>query len=55
MLPQVLEISETIVVGRVNGQNFGINTLKDWVKNAWATVMDQLPSVQTLSKGWFML
>jgi hypothetical protein len=43
------------VVGRANGNHFGIKTLRDWVESYWTNSLEQLALVQTLSKEWFIL
>jgi hypothetical protein len=45
---------ETMVMGRINGRHLGINSLREWVNFSWAGKVDNLPTIQTLSNGWFM-
>jgi len=45
----------TVLVGHVRGRNYLSGCLKRWTMEVWGNVLEQLPMVLAMSRGWFTL
>lgn len=54
-MEKVALTESTMLVGRVRGRNYSLGRLKKWTVEVWGNVMEQLPAVLSMSKGWFSL
>jgi len=47
-------MANTTMVFCANGLHFGLKTITDWVASSWSCCLNQLPSVNNLTKVWFV-
>lgn len=50
-----MDTTGSILVGRVRSKEYLASNMKKWVTKIWGKLLDSLPSVVTMTKGWFSL
>ena len=55
LIDEVMEATETIIIGRVRGRKYSVNYIKDWTTSVWVDAPGSPRNIQTLAQGWFMI
>lgn len=50
-----LDIANRVLVGQVQGRTYTATRHRQWILEIWGQVLEVLPGVVTLSRGWFAL
>lgn len=50
-----LHMANRVLVGQVQGRTYTATRLRQWILEIWGQVLEVLPGVVTLSRGWFAL
>lgn len=54
-LLDVMDTGRRVLVGRVRGRTYSVESLKLWVEEIWGTFFKELPEIKVLARGWFAL
>lgn len=44
-----------VLVGRVRGQTYSVEILRQWTEEIWGTLLKELLAIKVLARGWFSL
>lgn len=52
---EVVDKANRVLVGHVQGRAYSATRLTNWVQEIWGGILQELPEVQSLARGWFAL
>lgn len=52
---EVVDKANIVLVGHVRGRAYSATRLSNWVHEIWDGILQELPEVQSLARGWFDL
>ena len=52
---QIMQMASYTLVGKIIGKNVLLSVIKNWISDAWAEALGEVPVLEGLTRGWFVL